>query len=77
MREKITFIEKLALRLAEIVGIAVLIAVAVVAFDQIKNPLLAVLCSFTPFFIAFVALTTMTDTRVERKSTKPVRKVVI
>ena len=70
MEEKITFIEKFALRFAELVGIVILIAVAVIAFDQIKNPLLAVVCSFTPFFIAFIALTTMTDTKIERKPKK-------
>lgn len=70
MEEKITFIEKFALRFSELVGIVILIAVAVIAFDQIKNPLLAVVCSCVPFFIAFIALSTMSDTKIERKPKK-------
>lgn len=69
-RETIPFIERLALRICEAIGIIVLITVALYAFDQIKNPLLAVVCSFIPTFLCYIAMCAMGDSILAKKQSK-------
>lgn len=70
MKENITFIEKLALRLCEAIGIIVLAAAALYAFDQIDNPLIAALCSLVLVFFAYLGIAAMADSKLVRKQNK-------
>lgn len=70
VKETVPFIERLALRICEAIGIIVLAAVALYAFDQIKNPLLAVVCSFIPTFLGYLAMCAMGDSVLAKKQNK-------
>ena len=67
MKENITFIEKLALRLCEAIGIIVLAAAALYAFDQIDNPLIAAFCSLVLVFFAYLGIAAMADSKLVKK----------
>lgn len=70
MKETVTFIERIALRICEAIGIIVLAAAALCAFDQIENPLTASACSFIPAFLAYLGIAAIGDSVLAKKQNK-------
>lgn len=70
MKETIPFIERLALRICEAIGIIVLVAAAFYAFDKIENPLAASACSFIPAFLAYLGIAAIGDSMLAKKKNK-------
>jgi len=69
MKEKkeITVLEKVCLRLTEIIGIITLCTVALITFDQIKSNFLAWICTIIPLLLAYATICAMSDSKPVRK----------
>lgn len=70
VKETIPFIERLAIRICEAIGIIVLAVVALYAFDQIENPLAASACTFVPALLAYFGIAAMGDSILAKKQNK-------